>query len=163
MTAADSDRQTALMARVGHRALKKMTFQMILLAADPILRRPFFAEGKETPLSIARKVQPHPKSQLQLMVQGFGELPPSTHRTIKNMFEAPNPKILGSEVPLAPVGHRMLRCAAGSLAFACEYLVHSGTATAPLIAFLGQWADCEPEVQRWCKGVSSSENFSCSS
>lgn len=68
MTAADSDRQTALMAHVGHRAPKKMTFQMLLLAADAILGRPCFAEGKEIP------PPSHPKSQLHLMVQGFGEL-----------------------------------------------------------------------------------------
>ena len=62
------------MAHVRDRAPKKMTFQLTLLAADPILSRPCFAEGKEPPLSIAHKVQLHPKSQLQLIVQGFGEL-----------------------------------------------------------------------------------------
>lgn len=50
MTAADIDGQTALMAHMGHTACKKMTFQMIMLAADSILSRPCFVEVKETTL-----------------------------------------------------------------------------------------------------------------
>lgn len=88
---------------------------MILLVADPILSRHCFAEGKETP-SIAHKVQPQPRSQLQLLVQGFGEhkLGPIFNTSARRkLFEAQNPKRLGTEVPLAPVGYEMLPCAGG--------------------------------------------------